>query len=219
MSMQVQMLGCLLELAVRGADKEFVKVSTGEIGLAIGKSQQTASRLLVLMEKAGLIERQRDGKKQRLMITSSGMDELHGLHQVLSRIFEGYAIEGKLFTGVGEGAYYISQEGYRRQFKEKLGFDPFPGTLNLRVSNSIVEELSSRPGIKIEGFQAGNRSFGGGRCFRTRIGSEPCGAIFLPNRTHYPADVLEVVSPDNLREKLGLRDGDLVCLIVVPYSP
>ncbi len=214
--MQMQILSCLLELAARGADKDFVRISSGELGIALGKSQQTASRLMVTMEREGLLLRRKDGRNQTVRLASAGLDELRGLHQSLSRIFDGYVIEGKVFTGVGEGAYYMRQEGYRKQFKKKLGFDPYPGTLNLRVATCMVEELAVRAGTRIEGFQTGNRSFGGGRCYEVRISPDAPAAVFLPDRTHYPDDVLEVVSPEHLRTRLGLRDGDIVCLTVLP---
>ena len=208
--MPTQAMECLVALAERGAARGFVAVTSGEIGRALRRSQQTASRLMGILEMKGLITRRREGKGQSVMITPEGLDELRILHQALSRIFEGYVIEGKVFTGVGEGAYYMSQEGYRGQFREKLGFDPFPGTLNLRVPASTSDELSLRPGIRIESFTAGDRSFGGGRCFRVRIPPDVLGAVFLPDRTHYPQDVLEIVSPENLRKRLGVSDGDLV---------
>ena len=214
--MQIQILACLLELAKRGADKEQVRVSSGEIGDSLGKSQQTASRLMLAMEKRGLVIRKREGRHHSVMLTPAGMDQLRNLHQSLSRIFEGQVVEGRVFTGVGEGAYYMSQEGYRSQFREKLGFEPYPGTLNLRVPSCIIEEISLRTGIKIEGFRDGDRSFGGGRCYPVKIGSNLNCSIFLPDRTHYPSDVLEIVSSNNLRNDLGLTDGDVVCLVVLP---
>ncbi len=214
--MRMQTLGCLLELAALGGDKEYVKISSGQLGAKLGKSQQTASRLILAMEQEGLILRRREGKNQTIMIASPGLDELRSLHQVLSRIFEGIMLQGEIFTGIGEGAYYMSQEGYRSQFREKLGFDPFPGTLNLRVSSQIVDELRLKPGIEIGGFVSGNRSFGGGRCHRVRLKPGMEGAVFIPDRTHYPADVLEVVSAVNLRAALGLRDGDVICMVVLP---
>jgi len=214
MKMPIPIIECLLELANRGADKEFIRISTAEIGRRIARSQQTASRLLASMEEKGLLERRKAGRDQLVRVTPEGISELRKLHRALSRIFEGLVIEGKVFTGIGEGAYYTSQEGYRRQFREKLGFDPFPGTLNLRVPAPSVEELASRPGLKIEGFRSGSRSFGGGRCYPVRVGSGTQGAVFLPDRTHYPSDVLEVISPHNLRQRLSLTDGDLVRLVL-----
>ncbi len=219
--MRFQVLECLLDLARRGADKGFVRVSTREIGIALSRSQQTASRLLVSMESDGLISRLKAERTQKIRISPSGMDELRKLQKMLNRVFEGCTIDGIVFTGVGEGAYYMSQNGYRAQFRAKLGFDPYPGTLNLRVSTQVVqEEVLTRPGVNIEGFEAEGRSFGGGRCLSVCIGvgaweSIPA-AVFIPHRTHYPGDVLELVSPENLRSKLGLRDGDRVSLRLLP---
>jgi riboflavin kinase len=218
MRMQVQILGCLLELASRGADKDFVRAPARDLGKALGRSQQTTSRLLLAMEADGLVERRKAGRDQLIKITSSGLEGLRGLHHSLSKIFEGHVVVGRLFTGLGEGAYYMSQEGYRRQFQQKLGFDPFPGTLNLRVKENIAEDLSNRSGAKIEGFDAGDRSFGGGRCFPARVGPYIQAAVFIPDRTHYPTDVLEIVSPEKIRQRMGLRDGDLVRVTVLPAS-
>lgn len=213
--MRMQKVSCLLELASRGAEGEFVPISSRELGEAIGRSQQTASRLMVSMEKEGMIARRRVGKGQSVMITEAGFIELRELHRMLSKIFEGLVMEGEVFTGIGEGAYYMSQDGYRSQFRERMGFDPFPGTLNLRVSSCAIEEIRQKPGIKIDSFVSGDRSFGGGRCYRVRIGPDIDGAIFLPDRTHYPADVVEIVSPLNLRMALEAKDGDVVCLRVL----
>jgi CTP-dependent riboflavin kinase len=44
-------------------------------------------------------------------------------------------LEGTVFTGLGEGAYYISKETYLKQLTEKLGFEPYLGTLNLKLSS------------------------------------------------------------------------------------
>jgi len=214
--MRIQILVFLLELAKMGADRDYVRVSSRELGSSLGKSQQTASRLLLQMGEEGLVWREREGRHQKVKITPSGIAHLRNLHEELARIFEGSIIEGRLFTGVGEGSYYMSQEGYRSQFREKLGFEPYPGTLNLRVPSCSVQEISMRPGIKIEGFRDGDRSFGGGRCYPIRIGPNDNCAIFLPDRTHYPPDVLEIVSSSQLRSEMGVTDGDVVCLEVLP---
>jgi riboflavin kinase len=40
------------------------------------------------------------------------------------------------------------------------------------------------------------------------------GAVVIPDRTHYPKDLLEIVSPVKLRDELKLKDGDGVCIVV-----
>jgi len=116
---------------------------------------------------------------------------------------------------LGEGEYYTTLEGYKRQFEAKLGFTPFPGTLNLRLNSQGIaarEILDVRKGIEIEGFESEKRTFGGGKCFPCKIICDRAAgiksAVIIPDRTHYPEDVLEIISPVYLRCELQLRDGD-----------
>src|SRR5439155_26242450 len=103
-----------------------------------GGSHQTASRHLIEMEKLGLIERSRDGRDQKVRITGEGLRELSDMYVNLKRVFEAprkdLVITGSVFDGLSEVSYYMSLNSYRKQFISKLGFDPFPGTLNLMVS-------------------------------------------------------------------------------------
>ena len=46
-------------------------------------------------------------------------------------------VVGEVSSGLGEGRYYISRKSYIIQFQEKLGFIPFLGTLNIRVSQEF----------------------------------------------------------------------------------
>lgn len=107
-------------------------------------------------------------------------------------------------------------EQYRRQFREKLGFEPYPGTLNLRLNPSSVQirkKLDMLDWIPIAGFTADQRTFGAARCLPCRIDGHPCG-IVVPGRTHYPEDIVELVSPVGLREALGVTDNDEVIVEV-----
>ena len=128
---------------------------------------------------------------------------------------ESVELVGSVVSGLGEGRYYVSREGYVRQFREKLGFVPYPGTLNLLLRDGSVvlrRRLDARSGIKIESFTAEGRTFGGSKCFFCEILRDGCDgvqcAVVIPERTHYPDNVVEIISPVNLREKLGLEDGD-----------
>ena len=57
------------------------------------------------------------------------------------------------------------------------------------------------------------RAYGGARCIRGRLNGEEVVVIFI-ERTHYSKDVIEVIAPVCLREKLGLSDGDKAILRV-----
>jgi riboflavin kinase len=108
--------------------------------------------------------------------------------------------------------------GYARQFLIKLGFEPFPGTLNLRLgSPAQIEQrrqLQYLKGVEIMGFEDGSRSYGPVKCFRAELGGRLPAAVLGIERTHYDHSVLEVVAKVNLRKELGLKDGD-ECAVTV----
>src|SRR5438094_6638190 len=128
----------LYKLSELGAAAKEVVSSTADVAKGIGGSQQTASRRLIEMERLGLIERSREGRDQKVRIIGEGLRELSDMYLNLKRVFEApkkdLIITGAVFTGLSEGAYYMSLDCYRKQFISKLGFDQFPGTLYLRVS-------------------------------------------------------------------------------------
>jgi riboflavin kinase len=118
-------------------------------------------------------------------------------------------IEGKVFSGKSEGAKFIKHPWVKKQIEEKLGFTPFLGTLNLRLNENGVklkEQLKNKDSMEIlpaEGFRRG-------KCFKAYLMDSLECAIVFPEIADYPADVIEIVAPVNLREKLQLKDGDVV---------
>ncbi|RLI09406.1 riboflavin kinase [Candidatus Bathyarchaeota archaeon] len=209
----------LLALADEGTCAQEVEITTSNLARKIGSSQQTASRHLIELERAGLITRTVTRRGCRVKLTELGIKILKDVYASLKRALEPalptyLVIKGLVFTGLGEGAYYVTREGYRQQFVEKLGFEPYPGTLNLRIVDAeslrARRELEYYPGIEIRGFKAEGRTFGAGKCFRALVNDEVEAAVVMAYRTHYGPSVLEVISPVCLREKLNLRDGDEV---------
>lgn len=213
------MLKMLLELAKRDATIG-ITITTQELGEILGCSQQTASRKLIDLENNGFIKKKRAFKGQKITLTSRGIDLLRDYYIQLKSIFEErekLIIKGELISGMGEGKYYISQEGYVKQFKEKLGFVPYPGTLNIKLEHEhdlkIREMLDNCPHIEIEGFINENRTFGAVKCYPVFIKGIR-GAILTPLRTHHPLNVIEIIAPVYLRKKLNLKDGDEITVEV-----
>jgi len=209
----------LYKLAELGASSRTVKVSTEYLAEKIGASQQTASRHLITLEKIGWIKRTITPEGCLTKITSQGVSELKKLYSELRLIFESeyppsISLEGTLFSGLGEGAYYVTKEGYRKQFIEKLGFDPYPGTLNLKLTTEYdvktMSELESYPAIEIQGFKDESRTFGSVKCYPAIINNKVKGAVVYALRSHYNASVLEIISPVFLRGRLKLKDGNKV---------
>jgi riboflavin kinase len=201
-------------LAAEGADRTPLALSSREVGERLGVSQQAADRYLVALAAAGLVARSYGGRKQHVSLTESGLAALRKEYSELRRIFEGPArlpLRGSVASGLGEGRYYLSQPGYTEQFVLRLGYTPYPGTLNVRLSPADmarVRAVREWRGIRIDGFSAGGRTFGGATCHAATLNGT-AGHLITPDRTHH-TDVIEFIAPVFLRETLQLKDGDRV---------
>ncbi|NHJ46611.1 MAG: CTP-dependent riboflavin kinase [Asgard group archaeon] len=214
-------LAVILKLGIYGAINNPIDITSSELGRYLDVSQQTAARYLVDLEKNHLIERTRTSRGQSVQITKLGRELLENLSIMITKALYSQTrsaiIYGEIESGLGEGAWYITQEEYTNQFEDILGFVPFPGTLNLRILNlddlkKIAQIRQSEPYI-IHGFVKKGRQFGDVMCYKARFEDGSVGAIIVPSRTHHNKDILEAIAPINLREKLAenpnipLRDG------------
>ncbi|MES2154741.1 MAG: DUF120 domain-containing protein [bacterium] len=202
----------LKQLAVLGALDDAVELASGEFAALLELSQQSASRRLIELTQAQYIVREMGVRKQRIRITSQGAGVLRAEHQAYQRLFErreGINLSGTVKTGLGEGRYYLSRGGYVSQFQAKLGWTPFPGTLNLELAGAEANKLGflrRNPVHLIDAFAAEGRTFGGVICHPATVAGTACAAI-LPDRSHYTT-TLELIAPVRLRDTLPCKDGD-----------
>jgi len=136
----------------------------------------------------------------------------------ISTIFEAWTLEsanlsGKVFSGKGEGAKFVGLDWVKKQIQEKLGFEPYLGTLNIRLSGeSIVLREQTKKRIVSQIYpQIGYCT---GLISQASIGNVK-SAIVIPLVKDYPDDVLEVIAPLNLRELLKIHDGDVITVSIV----
>ncbi|MFH1773650.1 MAG: DUF120 domain-containing protein [Methanobacteriota archaeon] len=212
----------LLSLAKHGCCERMVEISSFQLAKDLKTSQQTASRRIKELESEGYISREILPKGQKVRIAPKGIAMLRQVYSDLNKVFEMakpsvYSISGEVTSGIGEGRYYMNIPGYKSQFVQKLGFEPYPGTLNLRLKSSedvkLKQALQDFEGIVIEGFAYNNRTFGPAKCFRATIeGVE--GAVVIPARSHYGFNSLEVIAPRKIRDAAKLKDGDVVIVRV-----
>jgi riboflavin kinase len=208
----------LKEIALLGAIRDKIEISSIELANQINSSQQTASRYLLELDKKEIITRELGIKKQLIQITDFGKSILQEEHLKYQQIFEltnRIFISGKVVSGIGEGTYYTEQKDYIKQFQEKLKFKPYPGTLNIEIKHiekNKIRFLKKFNAIIIDEFKNNNRTFGSVKCFHAKI-ENITGAIVLPLRSHY-SNILEFISPYYLRKKLKLKDGDLVKITI-----
>lgn len=117
-------------------------------------------------------------------------------------------VRGTVSTGKGIGQHFIAIPWARKQIKEKLGFAPYLGTLNLHLPEVEAERLRTAL-TRFEGVEiTPEPGFFAARCFSALIMSRIKGALVIPQTRDYPHEILEVIAPIDLRHRLSLEDGD-----------
>ena len=211
----MQRLKLILLLAKKGAIGEKARVTLRDLSRELNVSPQTVLRWLEELEHEGYLEKFVEGRKTHIELTNKALHFLSELYEELTEILsEGRIILGEVISVLGEGAYYVKH--YSELINEYLGFDPYPGTLNLKVlfPKTIFDALYKVKPVIIPGFVKEGRTFGDVRAYRVKINGVN-GAIVIPSRTIHPPRIAEVIAPVCLREVLGLKDGDKVRIEVV----
>jgi riboflavin kinase len=208
--------------------RKSIHINSVEFGKILNLSQQTASRRISQLEEIGWIQRKVSGKEQIIRITKKGADIMLAMYKDLKQILEDILIVGEVTEGMGEGGYYVRIKEYYEQFKEKLGFTPYYGTLNLQLSDLnkelLDENLKTRMPIKIVGFEKEEEDEGG--LVKRKYGAVDCysciisrlddqniklnAAILKIKRTHHKKNIVEILASPFLRDKLALKDGDRI---------
>jgi riboflavin kinase len=201
----------MLFLLRSGAHMAPVTLTTTDMGEALGMSQQNVSRRLLLLEKKEMVLR----SKGSVTLTEKGISEIKGLLAILQNSFDSkLRMTGVIADGLGEGGFYLSRPRYGKQIKEKFGFKPFPGTLNIKLDAEGVElrrrMLQLEP-IIVDGFSENGRTFGDLFSYKAAVEDVEC-AVVVPTRTHHGKDIIEIVAPMNLRKTLRKKTGDKVAI-------
>jgi len=133
----------------------------------------------------------------------------------LRAMVEPLKITGKLVSGAEKGAYFTQLKWVREQCLEKLGFAPWPGTLNLEIPNdsvAAIEALQAKEGIELV---PPDSDFCSGRVFAVSVEGIP-GAVVMPAddvRVH-GKHIIEIISAQKLRQALGIENGDSVTIVI-----
>jgi len=218
--LKIQHILTLTHLLSKGAKHNFVSITTSTLGKSINRSQQAASKHLLELEKNGFIERILSGRNISVKITHKGYTEMVKLSATLRTSLNlspsNIILTGNLVSGMGEGAYYMSLKGYTKQFKKKIGYIPFPGTLNIRLTKNehieTVRQLDIFDGILINGFSDEKRTYGWVKCFKAKLNkSIDCELIRL-ERTLHDKSIVELISKSCIRKVAKMLDGHKVTI-------
>lgn len=123
-------------------------------------------------------------------------------------------------SGLGQGAQFMALPWVRDAVRRLVGFDPYPGTLNVRLVDPAMvaawRRIREGPALRLA---PPPPETCGARLFRVVVMPDVAAAVVVPDVTRYGDDVLELVAPVHVRRRLGLQDGDLVRLGRPPTRP
>ena len=190
------------------------------MGKNIKKSQQAASKHLLELEENNFIERIISGRNISVKITSKGYSEMVKLSAILQKSLDSspsfVELKGTLVSGMGEGAYYMGLKGYTKQFKSKIGYVPFPGTLNVRLDKKIhqeaIKQFETLEGVKIKNFSDGKRTYGWVKCFSAKLNNSINCELIILERTHHDDSIIELISKVCIRKSGKFKDGSKVTI-------
>ena len=128
---------------------------------------------------------------------------------------EDWVLTGKIIRGVKQAASFTQMDWVQEQCLRKLGFIPYPGTLNLEISGEslhIIEALQKEEGIKLIPHDP---KFCTAKAFPVAVGSIS-GAIIIPEEdvNVHGKNIVEVMAPLRLKDALDANDGDSLTLIL-----
>jgi riboflavin kinase len=148
----------LYVLAQEGAVHKRAVLTTRKLGNLLGVSQQTASRRVTYCAEEGYVSRVHTANGMLIQLSKKGVKELKGVMTGLELALvpreEEIVIAGRVVHGLGEGAYYV--DAYSPRFHESLGFEPYSGTLNVKIvdddSRSAINRMKQTPPLIVPGF-------------------------------------------------------------------
>ncbi|AEB94598.1 DUF120 domain-containing protein [Metallosphaera cuprina] len=190
-----------------------------DIANELKMSQQSVSRKLKELEERNLIRRSLSKEGEMIRLAENGEKLLEDcIYMLRSTIISSHVLEirGRATSGLGEGRIFLSLPYYMESFKKFLGFEPFPGTLNLTIydrtslENRLMLDVSKA--VNIPEHKEENRVLGAVRAFPASVNGLKPAAVVFPLRSVHPKSVIEVIAPYNLRKELNIKDGDEVLI-------
>ena len=126
-----------------------------------------------------------------------------------------WVLQGRVASGSQTAARFTQLDWVQKQCREKLGFAPFPGTLNLIIERGCFPILADlRSANAIELIPEGNKACAGKALPVCIEGIRGAIVIPEPSVNIHKENVVEVIAPVWLRESLGLVDDQLLTVYV-----
>ncbi|MCF8063319.1 MAG: CTP-dependent riboflavin kinase [Deltaproteobacteria bacterium] len=126
-------------------------------------------------------------------------------------------IRGVIERGAGKGAYFMGVDWVREQCRRMLGYEPYPGTLNVRVLDEDAERLDSF--LRDPEFELvpDDPAFCSARVKKVTVNGIPAAVVLPAEEVRIHGErVIEILAASSLKASLGLADGDMVTVAASP---
>ncbi|MFO7784860.1 MAG: DUF120 domain-containing protein [Thermodesulfobacteriota bacterium] len=120
-------------------------------------------------------------------------------------------LRGIIQSGAGKGAVFTRVDWVVEQCRNMLGYEPYPGTLNVRVIDADLERLGPFLGAQDFSLVPEDPVFCSAGVKKVTVNGIPA-AVILPAedvRIHEKR-VMEIIAACSLKKTLGLDNGDCV---------
>ena len=130
-------------------------------------------------------------------------------------------VKGVVFSDLGRAGAFLGVDWVRDAVRERVGFDPFPGTLNVRARGADLtrwEQVRKHAGKIV--LSSPDPAFCNAFLFTGSLEgweSQPESheriAVVVPEVKEYPADKLEIIAAVSLKQTRSVRDGDELTVV------
>jgi riboflavin kinase len=124
-------------------------------------------------------------------------------------------LTGKVISGARKAGFFTQLDWVQEQCLSKLGFKPYPGTLNLEICEEDLPVVEAFKKVEEITLIPPSPEFCIARAFPISIGTVR-GAVIVPSEevNIHGKTVIEVIASVRLKDALGIADGDSVALLV-----
>jgi len=126
-------------------------------------------------------------------------------------------LSGRVVSGSRKASFFTQLDWVQEQCATKLGFNPYPGTLNVELSpESVVHLRELEKEAKTE-FVPPDPKYCVARLLPVSM-SSIAGAMIFPaeNVRIHGTSIVEIIAPVRLKDVLNIKDGDQVTFTVAP---
>ena len=130
-------------------------------------------------------------------------------------------VKGVVFSDLGRAGAFLGVDWVRDAIRERVGFDPFPGTLNVRARGTDLtrwEQVRKHAGKIV--LSSPDPAFcnaflftGSLEGWKSQPESHERIAVVVPEVKEYPADKLEIIAAVSLKQTRSVRDGDELTVV------